>query len=535
MKIFPKGHRPARRRLVASFLSAALAVSALTLAAAPAAHAATVDENTEYVLVNRHSGLVADVLNASTENGASIVQFTRTDEAWQRWRFESMGSDYYRIVSAHSGKAIDVSRSSMDNGADIVQYTPHERANQQFRLVDTNGGVQLINRNSGKALEVWERSGAPLARLSQYNANSGNNQVWDLVPAASTCGAGAFDAEAVKNGNTWTVRRGGNVVHTGTDMLAALNAGTASLTPNRTQKQRLVVRGSGTISASDRFAIPSYTILDLCGTITATGEGRGDRSPIYARGVNDIEIRHAGIAGTAWYGIFMRDVRNVILGQIDIDGGGLGIRIDNHSGDRSVPVRNVRIDDVRVSNTGGHGVETYGVDGLTIGSITARNVGGSGLLLNATVNADVGLIDAVGAGTGTGYAAFRMANANGRLSNGSFATNVYVDRVVARGGGRGVFCVSQSGGAEIRSVDIANTGNHSVLIENCYNVKIGTNGGTIAGPGHVRLAARSEFPNNRDITLENLSLRDTTITENPCGQNSVFRNLTRVNTPMNVC
>ncbi|KAI7287976.1 hypothetical protein KC345_g92 [Hortaea werneckii] len=68
-----------------------------------------------------------------------------------------------------------------------------------------------------------------------------------------------------------------------------------------------------------------------------------------------------------------------------------------------------------------------------------------------------------------------------RLADGSYDTNVYIDRVVSRGGGRGVFCVSQSGAAEIASVDLADNGNNAVLIENCYNVAILD--GTVDGGG----------------------------------------------------
>ena len=111
------------------------------------------------------------------------------------------------------------------------------------------------------------------------------------------------------------------------------------------------------------------------------------------------------------------------------------------------------------------------MDGLTVGTVTARNVGESGLLLNETINATIGTVDAQDAGAGTGYAAFRMANRNGRVGS-SYPTNIRVGTVIARGGGRGIFCVSESGGAVIDRVDIANTGNNSILIENCYNVTI---------------------------------------------------------------
>jgi hypothetical protein len=224
--------------------------------------------------------------------------------------------------------------------------------------------------------------------------------------------------------------------------------------------------------------------------------------------------------------MFFRGVDNLTLGQIDIRvSSGLGIRIDNHNrADRSQKVRNIRIGNVFAQGTSSHGVETYGVDGLTIGTVTARSTGESGLLLNDTVNATITTVDAQGAGTGTGYAAFRMANRNGRIGS-SYATNIRVGNVIARGGGRGIFCVSESGGAVIDRVDIAQTGNNSILLENCYNVTIAAQSGSVNGRD-IRIASRPDFPVSSDITIQNLALTNTVVSESPCGTNIIVRNNT---------
>ncbi|WP_246147891.1 hypothetical protein [Nonomuraea turkmeniaca] len=348
------------------------------------------------------------------------------------------------------------------------------------------------------------------------------------------CGDGTANAEAVLSGSTWTARNGSRTVYTGTSMLSAMQAAVSSLTAGRTSKQRVVVRGSGTMSAGSRLSLPSYTVLDVCGTVNVTGSGSGDQAVVYARGVTDVEVQHLTVTGGPLYGIFVRNGVNITLGQIDMRlSSGLGIRIDNH-GDRSVRTRNVRIDNVYVSGTSTHGVETYGVDGLTVGTVVARNTGHSGLLLNDTVNATVNTVDAQGAGTGTGYAAFRMANRNGRIGSG-YPTNIRVGQVIARGGGRGVFCVSESGGAVIDRVDIAQTGNNAILIENCYNVNIAAQSGSVTGPGDIRLAARSEFPNTADIIIQNLRVTNSAIRESPCGVNTTFRNNTLVNSAQSIC
>jgi hypothetical protein len=360
------------------------------------------------------------------------------------------------------------------------------------------------------------------------------------VPAANAqprilaCGDRAFNAEAVLSGSTWTARNGGRTVYTGGDMRSAVQAAVNSLTAGRTSKQWVLVRGNGSVSAGSRISLPSYTGIDVCGTINVTGTGSGDQAPIYSRGTRDVEVRYLSVTGRPLYGIFMRNVDNLILGQIDMRlSGGLGVRIDNR-GNTSVRSRNIRIDTVFVSGAGSHAVETYGVDGLTIGTVTARNVGESGLLLNDTINATVGTVDAENAGAGTGYAAFRTANRNGRVGSG-YPANIRVGTVRARGGGRGVFCVSESGGLIIDRVDLANTGNNSVLIENCYNVNLAAQSGTVTGGGEIRLAARSEFPNNSDITVQNLTVNNSSVRESPCGTNTTFRNLKLNNSTSNVC
>ncbi|GLW62018.1 hypothetical protein Arub01_02620 [Actinomadura rubrobrunea] len=355
-------------------------------------------------------------------------------------------------------------------------------------------------------------------------------------PAAAACGdLPTYHAEAVQSGGTWTARNGSRTVYSGGDMRAAVQAAIDSLTAGRTAKEWVVVRGSGSISAGSRISLRDHTGIDVCGTIDVTGSGSGDQAPIYARGVRDIEVRHLNVTGSPLYGIFMRNVENVVLGDIQLRlSGGLGVRIDNH-GDRSVRSRDISIDQVYVSGTSSHGVETYGVDGLAINRVTARNTGGSGLLLNDTINATVTRVDADGAGTGTGYAALRFANRNGRVGD-SYPINIRVGSVKARGGGRGVFCVSESGGAVIDEVDIANTGNNAILLENCYNMTIAGRSGTVDGGGEVRIAARTEFPPSRDITLQNLTVRNTAIRWSPCtGSDIVLRNVTRENSALYWC
>ncbi|WBB52543.1 RICIN domain-containing protein [Verrucosispora sp. WMMD573] len=541
----PPGRRAALVLTLVVALAGAIGVAVL---AAPSAQAATIDTSAYYVLVNRHSGKVLDVRDTAVDDGAVIQQWSRNDGEWQQFQFVSSGSGYYRLKARHSGKVVDLWEWNVADGAEYRQWPDLNATNQQFQVLDSDGGyIRLINRHSAKALEVWEWSTADGARISQYADLNGANQQWQMVrvgsggtpttpPPSAGCGSGSFQAEAVLNGSTWTSRNGSSTVYSGSNMLSAMQAAVNSLPAGRTAKQRVVVRGSGSMSAGSRLSLPSYTTLAVCGTINVTGSGSGDYAPVYSRGTTDIEVQNLTLTGAPLYGIFMRNVNNLTLGQIDMRlSGGLGVRIDNHGGDRAVKVRNVRIDNVYVSGTGAHGVETYGVDGLTIGTVTARNTGYSGLLLNDTINATVGTVDAQGAGTGTGYAAFRMANRNGRVGS-SYPTNIRVGNVIASGGGRGIFCVSESGGAVIDRVTISNTGNNSILVENCYNVTIAGVSGTVTGGGEVRISSRTEFPISSGIRFQNLTVTNTNITQSPCGgANNTISNVTRVSSTLTWC
>ncbi|WP_437661171.1 hypothetical protein [Sorangium sp. So ce1182] len=347
---------------------------------------------------------------------------------------------------------------------------------------------------------------------------------------------GGYNAVVTRSGSTWVAQNGARDVYSGGDMRAAVQAALDSLSSGRTTKESVLVQGSGTMTAGSRLSVPSFAVLNVCGTIDVTGSGSGDMAPIYARGRTDIEIPNVTITGTPLYAMFFRDVENLRLGHVELRvSSGLGVRIDNHGrSNRADKVTNIEIDHVYAEGTGSHGVETYGVDDLRIGTVIARDTGECGLLLNDTTNAEIGTVDAVNAGAGTGYAAFRLANRAGRVGS-SYPTNIHVGEVIARGGGRGIFCVSESGGVTIDRIDLADTGSNSILLENCHNVNIAAESGTVTGGGDIRLAARAEFESSSDITIQNLAITNTDVNESPCATNSTFRNLTLMNARDNSC
>jgi hypothetical protein len=341
----------------------------------------------------------------------------------------------------------------------------------------------------------------------------------------------------IKTGSTWAVTNAGKQVYSGADMEAALRAAYGSLTAGRTSKQSILVQGSGDIPAGSQIAIPSYTVVNVCGTVNVSGTGAGaDKSPFFAFNARDIEIPNLKMTGAPAYGIFLRGSNNIHLGQIDLrlsgSNPGIGIRADTSSRAQNDSTfnQNLRIDRVFGSGMSSHIVETYGINNITIGTVEGENVGECGVLLNRSTNATVELVSCTNCAAGAGYAAFRMANNNGRLNNGYATVNIVAKKVVARGGGRGIFSVSGSGAARIEHVDLQDTGNNSILLENAHNVTVGnpTQQSRIASSGDLRIAGTSS-----DIRIQNIAVSGTTIEEQPCATNSTWTNVNAAPTNCN--
>ncbi|KAF5012659.1 hypothetical protein FDECE_1290 [Fusarium decemcellulare] len=337
---------------------------------------------------------------------------------------------------------------------------------------------------------------------------------------SAACGDGSPQG-VVSGSGTFTATVNGASVYSGSDYRLAIQTALDRISSG----QRVVVRSSGSIGANT-ITVTSGKTFEVCGTLNvATRSGRG---AIEVINQNDVKIPYLTMTGNPYFGLRFSGTRNLNLGEITMNlSGGLGIRFDRDAEWNY----NVKMGTIRVTGAGSHAVETWKIDGLDINQVIARNVGECGLLLQQTINAWVGLVDGDNVATGTGYATLRFANNNGQLANGQYTTtNVWIDRVKSRGGGRGVFCVSMSGAAEIKYIDLANNGNNAVLIENCYNLAI--RDGVINGGGEVRVAARSEFPNTSGIFFE-VEVNNNSVRESPCADN-IFWAITG-NAQKNIC
>ncbi|KAJ4386023.1 hypothetical protein N0V93_008914 [Gnomoniopsis smithogilvyi] len=322
------------------------------------------------------------------------------------------------------------------------------------------------------------------------------------------CGAGTPDAEVTGSSGSYQAVKGSTELYSGSDYFAAIQAaldGTSS-------GQRVAVIASGSIGANT-ISIDSGKIFEGCGTIDV--DYRANRGAIESVNTENVNIAYLSMTGSPYFGLRFYGTSGLVLGQITMRlSEGLGIRFDRDEAANT----DVTMDTIDVSGASSHAVETWNIAGLNIGTVIARDVGECGLLIQASTDVRVGLVDGDNVGTGTGYATLRFANNAGQKGS-SYDTNIVVDKVVSRGGGRGIFCVSQSGGIDIVSADLADNGGNSLLVENCYGFRI--RDGTVNGGGEVRISARTEFANTRDTDIA-LRVDGTTIRESPCADNSVW-------------
>jgi hypothetical protein len=151
----------------------------------------TVDTSSWYLLVNRSTGQVLDDYGYASNDGASVVQWSKTGAANQQWRFVDSGDGNYRLQNRNSGKVLDDYGWSKAEGSQVVQWHDLNGANQQFHVEKSSDGyVRLVNRYNGKAVEVPLGSKADGGKIAQYHDWNGANQQWQLVPAGSVSGAG---------------------------------------------------------------------------------------------------------------------------------------------------------------------------------------------------------------------------------------------------------------------------------------------------------------------------------------------------------
>jgi alpha-L-fucosidase len=91
----------------------------------------------------------------------------------------------YKVINRNSGKALDVNGASTAEGASLIQWPYGGGTNQQWSLLpNTDGSFRLVNVKSGKLLQ--SPSSTQGATLTQGSDIGDDTQWWKLVPSTTS-------------------------------------------------------------------------------------------------------------------------------------------------------------------------------------------------------------------------------------------------------------------------------------------------------------------------------------------------------------
>lgn len=90
-------------------------------------------------------------------------------------------NSYYKLVNRKSGKVLDVPGGNTANNVQLIQYADAGNNNQAFRIVaNSDGYYSIINRGTNKALDN-AGSTTDNSRVVQWDLTYSDNQKWRLI------------------------------------------------------------------------------------------------------------------------------------------------------------------------------------------------------------------------------------------------------------------------------------------------------------------------------------------------------------------
>ncbi len=140
--------------------------------------------NGTYAFFNRNTLKAADVVGASTANGAKLQQWTYGAGSNQKWVIAHQGANQYTIKSAQTGKAVDVASNTLLSGDNLGMWpTKTTTPQQRYLFTPTDSGFfKIIGVGNGLALEIADAAIVNGARVEQREYQDGAYQQW-LVSA----------------------------------------------------------------------------------------------------------------------------------------------------------------------------------------------------------------------------------------------------------------------------------------------------------------------------------------------------------------
>ncbi|MET8081312.1 RICIN domain-containing protein [Streptomyces sp. NPDC005303] len=144
-----------------------------------------ISDGATYTMSNANSHLMLTIAGGSTTNGVNATQQNADNATDQQWRFVQQTSGYFKIFNVASGKVLGVQNQSTANGAKVLQWDDNGTLDHEWAIApNPAGGFTATNRISGKYLEIPSASTTVGTAAGQWSDTGCACQRWNLAQTA---------------------------------------------------------------------------------------------------------------------------------------------------------------------------------------------------------------------------------------------------------------------------------------------------------------------------------------------------------------
>jgi 3',5'-cyclic-AMP phosphodiesterase len=132
-------------------------------------------------IISMWSNMAMDLFNNTTDDNATIGQWTSHGENNQKWKIiQSAEKGYDIIISTHSNKCLDIFKTN--GGYFIVQNKINSKSDsQKWKLIKVNSGVyKIVSKIHNMAIDIENSSKEKGAKLLLNTTNNKESQLWQV-------------------------------------------------------------------------------------------------------------------------------------------------------------------------------------------------------------------------------------------------------------------------------------------------------------------------------------------------------------------
>ena len=143
-----------------------------------------------YLIKHVASGLVLDIVDGETSNGANIKLSTQSSANSQKWRFSEYGTSYIIHSALADGKVFDIPSASIKSeGLAIQLYDDNKTAAQLFTIKDisdapVSNGTYTLETLGDKGMDIKNGATSNGTRIHIWNLTQNKNQLYTLTRSA---------------------------------------------------------------------------------------------------------------------------------------------------------------------------------------------------------------------------------------------------------------------------------------------------------------------------------------------------------------